>query len=350
MQRRLLAGACAGMAATLVSPVLGRLGCLTAWHKACMSVLVACVVAAAPCGLHSQPLQASHHRTMPAPPHHASFLPLPVQLTYPLDTLRLRLAVDPNLRGVRGAVAVLLREGSGAAFYRGLGASMLGALGHSHAGAAAAFPSWAVCAIGWLAVDLWSCARRHAHLCCLHVLRPPAATHHSSCCCPCDWCAGIGPYMALELTSYDLLPQSLPSFARGFAAAFIATVSCYPLDTIRRHIQLQVRGGERGSMLGESSCRAGVSDQVQVWGREQAPHPAAGALTNPHPAAGTSALARLPCPARPACAAPNSTLLPLLSSLPPHRRAAQWPSTWRHAPFSRRTAWPACTAALYPTR
>jgi len=36
--------------------------------------------------------------------------------------------VDPNLRGVRGAVAVLLREGSGAAFYRGLGASMLGAL------------------------------------------------------------------------------------------------------------------------------------------------------------------------------------------------------------------------------
>lgn len=49
--------------------------------------------------------------------------------------------------------------------------------------------------------------------------------------------------MALELTSYDLLPQSLPSFARGFAAAFIATVSCYPLDTIRRHIQLQVRGG-----------------------------------------------------------------------------------------------------------
>ena len=47
-------------------------------------------------------------------------------LTYPLDTLRLRLAVDPKLRGVSGAVAVLLKEGSGAAFYRGLGASMLG--------------------------------------------------------------------------------------------------------------------------------------------------------------------------------------------------------------------------------
>jgi solute carrier family 25 phosphate transporter 23/24/25/41 len=45
--------------------------------------------------------------------------------------------------------------------------------------------------------------------------------------------------MALELSSYDLLPQTLPSFARGFAAALIATLTCYPLDTVRRRIQLQ---------------------------------------------------------------------------------------------------------------
>lgn len=96
-------------------------------------------------------------------------------LTHPLDTLRLRIAVDPACRTIGGAVAVLLREGSGAAFYRGLGASML----------------------------------------------------------------GIAPYMGLELACYDLLPRELPSFARGFTAALIATVSCYPLDTIRRHIQLQ---------------------------------------------------------------------------------------------------------------
>ncbi|KAL6772127.1 hypothetical protein ACKKBG_A29035 [Auxenochlorella protothecoides x Auxenochlorella symbiontica] len=95
-------------------------------------------------------------------------------LTYPLDTLRLRIAVDPACRTLAGAVAVLAREGSGAAFYRGLGASMM----------------------------------------------------------------GIAPYMALELSSYDLLPPALPSFARGFLAALIATVSCYPLDTVRRHIQL----------------------------------------------------------------------------------------------------------------
>ena len=45
--------------------------------------------------------------------------------------------------------------------------------------------------------------------------------------------AGIAPYMALELASFDLLPHELPSFARGFAAALIATSFCYPLDTVR---------------------------------------------------------------------------------------------------------------------
>ncbi len=41
--------------------------------------------------------------------------------------------------------------------------------------------------------------------------------------------------MALELATFDLLPQDkLPSFARGFAAALVATFTCYPLDTVRR--------------------------------------------------------------------------------------------------------------------
>jgi solute carrier family 25 phosphate transporter 23/24/25/41 len=96
-------------------------------------------------------------------------------LTYPLDTLRLRMAVDPSAKTLAGAVRMLAREGRGAAFYRGLGASL----------------------------------------------------------------AGIAPYMALELASYDLLPREMPSFARGFTAALIATVSCYPLDTVRRRIQLE---------------------------------------------------------------------------------------------------------------
>ena len=96
-------------------------------------------------------------------------------LTHPLDTLRLRIAVDPNCRSLVGAIGILAKEGGLPAFYRGLGASM----------------------------------------------------------------AGIAPYMALELSTYDILPQNIPSFARGFTAALIATVSCYPLDTVRRRIQLE---------------------------------------------------------------------------------------------------------------
>lgn len=54
-----------------------------------------------------------------------------VQVTYPLDTLRLRIAVDPSMRGIRGASTALFREGSYSAFFRGLTASLIGNLPHS---------------------------------------------------------------------------------------------------------------------------------------------------------------------------------------------------------------------------
>ena len=95
--------------------------------------------------------------------------------TYPLDTLRMRLALDPSLRSIPRAVATLMREGGATAFYRGLGPAML----------------------------------------------------------------GIAPYMALELATYDSLPQSVPSFARGFTAALMASACFYPLDTVRRQIQIR---------------------------------------------------------------------------------------------------------------
>ena len=50
----------------------------------------------------------------------------PLQVTYPLDTLRLRIAVDPQMRSIRGASLALLKEGSYNAFFRGLGASLVG--------------------------------------------------------------------------------------------------------------------------------------------------------------------------------------------------------------------------------
>lgn len=49
-----------------------------------------------------------------------------MQVTYPLDTLRLRIAVDPSMRSIRGASAALFREGSYNAFFRGLTASLIG--------------------------------------------------------------------------------------------------------------------------------------------------------------------------------------------------------------------------------
>jgi solute carrier family 25 (mitochondrial phosphate transporter), member 23/24/25/41 len=96
-------------------------------------------------------------------------------VTYPLDTLRMRLALDPTLKGIPMAVMTLMREGGPTAFYRGLGPAII----------------------------------------------------------------GIAPYMAIELATYDTLPDQVPSFARGFTAALLASTCCYPLDTVRRHIQIQ---------------------------------------------------------------------------------------------------------------
>ena len=61
----------------------------------------------------------------PAKPHLAE-QQATLQVTYPLDTLRLRMAVDPTTRSVPGVVRTLFREGSYGAFFRGLGPSLLG--------------------------------------------------------------------------------------------------------------------------------------------------------------------------------------------------------------------------------
>jgi solute carrier family 25 (mitochondrial phosphate transporter), member 23/24/25/41 len=118
-----------------------------------------------------------------------------MQVTYPLDTLRMRLALDPALCSVPRAVATLWREGGPAAFYRGLRPAMV----------------------------------------------------------------GIAPYMALELATYDTLPENVPAFARGFAAALLASMACYPLDTVRRQIQIQSTGAVAiGSVVRSMYTKEGV--------------------------------------------------------------------------------------------
>ncbi|KAI3771181.1 hypothetical protein L6452_02340 [Arctium lappa] len=106
-------------------------------------------------------------------------------VTYPLDVLRLRMAVDPGHQTITNVVVKMLKEEGLGSFYRGLVPSLI----------------------------------------------------------------GIAPYVAVNFCIFDLVKKSLPekfrnkteaSLITAFAAATIATVTCYPLDTIRR--QMQMRG------------------------------------------------------------------------------------------------------------
>lgn len=123
--------------------------------------------------------------------------------THPLDTLRLRMAVDPASPTLAAAARTLLASGGPTALYRGLGASL----------------------------------------------------------------AGIAPYMAIELAAFDVLGAAaeraraakdanggvgggllgvINGFGRGATAALVATSVCYPLDTARRRVQLAGAAGGGG--------------------------------------------------------------------------------------------------------
>ncbi|XP_010490552.1 PREDICTED: thylakoid ADP,ATP carrier protein, chloroplastic [Camelina sativa] len=105
-------------------------------------------------------------------------------ITYPLDVLRLRLAVEPGYRTMSQVALNMLREEGLASFYKGLGPSLL----------------------------------------------------------------SIAPYIAINFCVFDLVKKSLPekyqqktqsSLLTAVVAAAIATGTCYPLDTIRRQMQLK---------------------------------------------------------------------------------------------------------------
>ncbi|GLT77621.1 hypothetical protein SLA2020_491890 [Shorea laevis] len=106
-------------------------------------------------------------------------------VTYPLDVLRLRLAVEPGCRTMSEVALNMLREEGFASFYFGLGPSLL----------------------------------------------------------------GIAPYIAVNFCVFDLVKKSLPekyqkrteaSLLTAVVSASLATITCYPLDTVRR--QMQMRG------------------------------------------------------------------------------------------------------------
>eukprot|EP00897_Mesotaenium_endlicherianum_P005713 jgi/Mesen1/516/ME000104S10607 len=105
-------------------------------------------------------------------------------VTYPLDVLRLRLAVDPLSKSMSKVALNMLRDEGAASFYKGLGPSLL----------------------------------------------------------------GIAPYIAINFCVFDLIKKSMPedfrkkpiaSFVTALAASTVATVTCYPLDTVRRQLQMK---------------------------------------------------------------------------------------------------------------
>ncbi|KAD3067627.1 hypothetical protein E3N88_35507 [Mikania micrantha] len=113
-------------------------------------------------------------------------------VTYPLDVLRLRMAVDPGHQTITNVVASMLKEEGLGSFYRGLVPSLV----------------------------------------------------------------SIAPYVAVNFCVFDLVKKSLPeryrnktkaSLVTAFVAATVATVTCYPLDTIRR--QMQMRGTPYNTIL-----------------------------------------------------------------------------------------------------
>lgn len=105
-------------------------------------------------------------------------------ITYPLDIMRLRLATDPSVSTMAGVLTSVVRNEGPLALYKGVVAS---------------------------------------------------------------W-AGIAPYSALNFCAFDLFKKAVPpeyrnhplaSVVASFMGAAFATTSCYPLDTIRRQMQLQ---------------------------------------------------------------------------------------------------------------
>mmetsp|Transcript_39648 Transcript_39648/g.105564 ORF Transcript_39648/g.105564 Transcript_39648/m.105564 type:complete len:311 (-) Transcript_39648:1261-2193(-) len=108
-------------------------------------------------------------------------------VTHPLDVIRLRLAVDPELRGIFDSFRSLWREGQFIALYKGLGPTL----------------------------------------------------------------ASLAPFVAINFATYDTLkssflqpdkrPDPVLSLLLGAAAGLIAQSACYPLDTIRRRMQMKGR-------------------------------------------------------------------------------------------------------------
>ncbi|GJP85139.1 hypothetical protein CLOP_g15233 [Closterium sp. NIES-67] len=113
-------------------------------------------------------------------------------VTYPLDVLRLRMALDTTNGSIAQVAMAMVREEGARSLYKGLGPALV----------------------------------------------------------------SIAPYIALNFCAYDMIKRRVPEQYQGtpqanlvtaLAATTLATVSCYPIDTIRR--QMQMKGAPFNSMI-----------------------------------------------------------------------------------------------------
>lgn len=103
-------------------------------------------------------------------------------VTYPLDIIRLRLSVDPNMTTMTQVCKAIIKEEGAKAYFKGLPAT----------------------------------------------------------------CLSISPYSALNFCMFDLIKKAIPGeetaqtvATASFIATMLASGTCYPLDTIRRQMQLK---------------------------------------------------------------------------------------------------------------
>ncbi|CAI7779113.1 unnamed protein product [Closterium sp. NIES-54] len=113
-------------------------------------------------------------------------------VTYPLDVLRLRMALDVTNGSIAQVAMAMVREEGARSLYKGLGPALV----------------------------------------------------------------SIAPYIALNFCAYDMIKRRVPEQYQGtpqanlvtaLAATTLATVSCYPIDTVRR--QMQMKGSPFNSMI-----------------------------------------------------------------------------------------------------
>ncbi|CAI5473352.1 unnamed protein product [Closterium sp. Yama58-4] len=164
-------------------------------------------------------------------------------ITYPLDVLRLRLAVDPASRGMRSVAMAMIREEGVLSFYKGLAPSLISiapyialnfcafdlikrSIPEKYRKTPQASFVTALCTTTFATVMCYLLDTvRCGSMACPSYLNPPPSSPHRH------------RIKRSIPEKYRKTPQA--SFVTALCATTFATVMCYPLDTVRRQMQMK---------------------------------------------------------------------------------------------------------------